>query len=116
LEGLVKSALDVSDGGLACCLAESAIGGGVGAIIELDTDQRPDIALFGEVPGLIVVTMPEQNLEHFGQLALDLPVMVIGRVGGDRLIIRMGGSDQVNIPLAQAAQAWESSLETMISR
>lgn len=116
LEGLIKSAHDVSDGGLACCLAESAIGGGVGAIIELDTDQRPDIALFGEVPGLIVVTMPEQNLEHFGQLALDLPVIVIGRVGGDRLIIRVGGSDQVNIPLAQAAQAWERSLETMISR
>lgn len=122
LEGLVKSAHDVSDGGLACCLAESAIAGGRGAVIELATsqggglqmDQRPDLLLFGEAPGLIVVTVAEKDLEHFAQLALDLPVSVIGRVEGDRLVIRAGGADQVNLPVEQAAQAWSTALENLI--
>ncbi|MEK6536682.1 MAG: phosphoribosylformylglycinamidine synthase subunit PurL, partial [Actinomycetota bacterium] len=122
LEGLVKSAHDVSDGGPACCLAESAIAGGWGAVIELATsqggglqmDQRPDLLLFGEAPGLIVVTVAEKDLEHFAQLALDLPVSVIGRVEGDRLVIRAGGADQVNLPVEQAAQAWSTALENLI--
>jgi len=114
LEGLVKSAHDVSDGGLACCLAESAIDGNLGASIELALDQRPDLLLFGEAPGLIVVTVAEKDLEHFAQLALDLPTQVIGSVGGERLVIRSGGADQVNLPVAQAAQAWKTALETQI--
>ena len=114
LEGLVKSAHDVSDGGLACCLAESAIAGGRGAVIELGTDQRPDLLLFGEAPGLIVVTVAKNDLEHFAQLALDLPVSVIGRVEGDRLVIRAGGADQVNLPVEQAAQAWGAALEALV--
>ncbi len=114
LEGLVKSAHDVSDGGLACCLAESAIGGGVGAAIELVSEQRADLLLFGEAPGLIVVTVAEKDLEHFAQLALDLPTQMIGRVGGDRLVIRSGGSDQIDLPVELAAQAWSTALETLI--
>ncbi|MDO8737055.1 MAG: phosphoribosylformylglycinamidine synthase subunit PurL [Thermoleophilia bacterium] len=130
LEGLVKSAHDVSDGGLACCLAESAIDGGHGAVIELassqasqgagdqrsglQADQRPDLLLFGEAPGLIVVTVEEKNLEHFAQLAQDLPAHVIGRVEGDRLVVQAAGVEHINIPVAQAAQAWGTALETLI--
>ncbi len=115
LEGLVKSAHDVSDGGLACCLAESAIDGGKGAVIELTSDQRPDLLLFGEAPGLIVVTVEEKYLEHFAQLALDLPTQVIGRVEGERLLIRASGADQIDLPVAQAAKAWGAALETLIT-
>jgi phosphoribosylformylglycinamidine synthase len=128
LEGLVKSAHDVSDGGLACCLAESAIEGGQGAVIELaasqsgpgslsgglKTDLRPDLLLFGEAPGMIVVTVEEKDLEHFAQLALDLPTQVIGRVEGDRLVVRAAGAEQINLPVALAAQAWGTALETLI--
>jgi len=124
LEGLVKSAHDVSDGGLACCLAESAIEGGHGAVIELaasqsgpsglQADQRPDLLLFGEAPGMIVVTVEEKDLEHFAQLALDLPTQVIGRVEGDRLVIKTAGVEQIYLPVTQAAQAWGTALETLI--
>ncbi|MEK7818057.1 MAG: AIR synthase related protein, partial [Actinomycetota bacterium] len=99
LEGLVKSAHDVSAGGLACCLAESAIMGGTGAIIDLKPGPRPDILLFGEAPGLIVVTVAERDLEGFAQLALDLPTEIIGRVGGKRLTISAGGPDLVDVPV-----------------
>ena len=114
LEGLVKSAHDVSDGGLACCLAESAIEGGIGAVIELESDQRSDLLLFGETPGLIVVTVGEKNLEQFAQLALDLPVAVIGRVGGDRVVVKTAGTEQVNLPVSQLEQAWKTALENLL--
>ena len=66
MKELVKSAHDVSDGGLACCLAESAIAGGRGAVqSSWPRDQRPDLLLFGEAPGLIVVTVAEKDLETF---------------------------------------------------
>jgi len=114
LEGLVKSAHDVSDGGLACCLAESAIDGSRGAVVELPSDQRLDLLLFGEAPGLIVVTVAGKDLEHFAQLALDLPTKVVGRVEGDRLVIAAGGKDQIDLPVAQASQAWRTALESLI--
>jgi len=114
LERVAKSAHDISDGGLACSLAESAISGGRGAVVELESDQRADLLLFGEAPGLIVVTVAEKDLEAFAQLALDLPKTVIGRVGGDRLKISMGGRDHIDIPLEQVKYAWETALETLI--
>ncbi|MBE0429544.1 MAG: phosphoribosylformylglycinamidine synthase subunit PurL [Thermoleophilia bacterium] len=117
LEGIAKSAHDVSDGGLACCLAESAIIGGKGAEVDISgvwPGGRPDILIFGEAPGLVVLTMEEKNLEYFGQLALDFPTRIIGRVGGRRMVIRMNGEDRVNIPLSGADRAWRTALETMM--
>lgn len=114
LERVIKSAHDVSDGGLACCLAESAIEGGLGAEIELSSDQRPDLLLFGEAPGLIVVTVAEKDLDAFAHLALDLPTEVIGRVGGERLMIKAGGREQIDIPVEQAARAWKTALENLV--
>ena len=54
--GAVASAHDVSDGGLACALAESAIAGGIGCRVDLDplVEERGgsgETALFGEGPG-----------------------------------------------------------------
>ncbi len=110
LEKLAVSAHDVSDGGLACCLAESAIAGGLGATVDLESNQRPDLLLFGEAPGLIVVTVAEKDLEHFAHLAMDLPVRVIGRAGGDRLVISSAGQERINLPVEEAARAWRGAL------
>ena len=58
--GSLTSAHDISDGGLACALAESCIIGGLGARIELPATLLelvdPDTALFGEGPGGFVVS------------------------------------------------------------
>ena len=51
------SAQDVSGGGLAVCLAESAIWGGIGADLQLAVAQAPAVALFGESPSRAVVTV-----------------------------------------------------------
>jgi phosphoribosylformylglycinamidine synthase subunit PurL len=54
-EGLVDSAHDLSDGGLAIALAECA-SQGIGASIELSTGLRPELALFHEGPSRILVS------------------------------------------------------------
>jgi phosphoribosylformylglycinamidine synthase II len=53
--GLAESAHDVSDGGLAVALSECCANG-IGASIELNTDLRPEIALFHEGPSRILIS------------------------------------------------------------
>jgi phosphoribosylformylglycinamidine synthase subunit PurL len=59
-EGLVESAHDLSDGGLAVALAECAFGG-VGARIELDSELRPDLLLFHEGPSRVLVSTAQPD-------------------------------------------------------
>jgi len=87
--GLVKSAHDCSDGGLAVALAESCIAGGIGANVHL-TDGLPPIAsLFGETQSRIVVTVTDKAAEELVSrlIAAEVPFSVIGSVGGERLVI-----------------------------
>src|SRR5690606_5251001 len=65
-EGLVRSAHDVADGGLAVCLAESAIFGGLGAEISLHRPDamRTDALLFGEAQSRIVLTVDSEAVER----------------------------------------------------
>lgn len=117
LEKLAKSAHDVSDGGLACCIAESAIAGGLGARIKITsevTDQRSDLLLFGEAPGLVVLSVTKDNLGRLEQLAPGFPMFAIGHVGGERLIFRAAGADAVDVSLTAAARSWGEALETMM--
>ncbi|MEZ4701881.1 MAG: phosphoribosylformylglycinamidine synthase subunit PurL, partial [Rhodothermales bacterium] len=70
--GLVESAHDVSDGGLAVCLAESTLhAAGLGADIDLQTEDgiRIDALLFGEAQSRIVLTAHAADEEKLGQIA-----------------------------------------------
>ncbi|RJQ43536.1 MAG: phosphoribosylformylglycinamidine synthase subunit PurL [Gaiellales bacterium] len=115
LEGKIKSAHDVSSGGIACCVAEAAIAGGAGADIELETDGlRPDLLLFGEAPGLIVVTVAGADADAFIAAAGDVPAQRIGRVAGGALRFRADGEELASMPVADAAGAWGSALEKIL--
>jgi phosphoribosylformylglycinamidine synthase len=102
--GLLSSAHDVSDGGLACALAESAIGGGVGVRADLQPLRErgcaPDEALFGEGPGGFVVSAERSALEQLG-------ATLIGEVGGESIEIA-AGERSISVPLADAERAWRS--------
>jgi phosphoribosylformylglycinamidine synthase len=56
-EGLAESAHDLSDGGLAVALAECSFGPNeVGALIDLDSDLRPEMLAFHEAPSRILIS------------------------------------------------------------
>ena len=102
--GEVASAHDVSDGGLACALAEAAIGGGVGCRVDLqDLRERgcsPEEALFGEGAGGFVVSGERGALEALG-------AHLIGTVGGSRIEIAAGDRSLI-VGLEDATEAFHS--------
>ncbi len=117
--GLVKSAHDVSDGGLAVCLAECALTARLGAEITLDADGlRLDAALFGEAQSRIVFTASHDD----GEMVQDTIVgtgaqaVPIGRVGGDRLRIDVGGSAIVDEPVRVLAERHEATIPAAMNR
>ena len=66
-ESAPTAAHDVSDGGLACALAEMAIAGGIGIDVDLDPlvelrGGSGETCLFGEGPGGIVLAVAERDL------------------------------------------------------
>lgn len=84
-KGLVKSAHDVSEGGLACALAECALGDGealLGVEVTLDDPLPTAALLFGEAQGRVLVSCDPKNAEKLQQLARDhgVPSRVIGTV------------------------------------
>lgn len=102
--GKLASAHDVSDGGLACALAESAIGGGVGCRADLQPLRErgcsPEEALFGEGAGGFLLSGERSTLE-------DLGAVVIGEVGGTTIEIAAGDRSLV-LGLGGAESAWRS--------
>ena len=86
--GLVSSAHDVSEGGLAVALAECCIAGGIGARVEVSD-------LFGEGPGGVVVSAPLASIDKLGEMAAESGFLRLGEVGGERGLLRaLERSDQ----------------------
>ena len=112
-DGLIASAHDCSDGGLAVAIAESCILGGLGFTDAFDISGRWDAALFGETQSRIIVSLPPQNLPHLQTLAddADVPIVYLGKVGGDT--IAMPGP--ITLPLTDAASAWQNGLADALS-
>jgi len=107
--GKLASAHDVSDGGLACALAESAIGAGSGCRIDLspliEGGAPAEEALFGEGVGGFLVSGERAALES---LATDrVEVLVLGEVGGETIELR-AGELSARVELSAAAAAWRS--------
>ena len=107
-KGLVNSAHDCSQGGLAVALAESAIAGEIGFGVDIPGDGRADGLLFGEGQSRIVVSLTEQKQADVRALAEEqgVPFAVIGRVHGEALEL----GDKVSIPLASAQDAWQNGV------
>ena len=110
--GLLQSAHDCSDGGFAVALAESAIGGNIGAQIGGTLGDRLDAALFGEAGARAVVSAAPEAVADLRALAekCRVPCVEIGAVDGDRLAI----VSTIDIPLTQAADAWENALPKLL--
>jgi phosphoribosylformylglycinamidine synthase len=110
--GLVKSAHDCSEGGIAVTLAESCIIGGIGATLALDDGLQPAASLFSETQSRIVVTVAPADTDALTDLLLthDVPYSVLGEVGGDSLVIE----DKADLTIAELRAAWEPTLAALV--
>jgi len=107
--GKLASAHDISDGGLACALAEASIGASIGCQVDLqhlrERGCSPEEALFGEGPGGFVVSGDREKLEALADDGVE--VLLLGKVGGGSVEIA-AGDRSLTLPLADAEQAWSS--------
>ena len=110
-EGLLRSAHDVSGGGLAVALAESAMAGGVGARVSVDAGRRDDEVLFGEGGGRMLLTVAgEAEATRIEELAAaGVHVRRLGEVGGETVAISVGGRS-VELAIDRARTAYEGGL------
>jgi phosphoribosylformylglycinamidine synthase len=126
-EGLVRSAHDCSDGGLAVALAECCVssqGMRRGAVVKLALDSlRRDALLFGESQSRIVLSVRPALAESLLNRAWDagVPAADIGRVGGDRLVIDVDKGQwsegcRIDLPIAQVHDRWAYAIERTLSR
>ena len=117
--GLLRSAHDIAEGGAAVALAEACVSGPdpVGAAVDLPAATALHLALFGEGPSRVVVSVPPEAERHFEQLMGEFRVSWrwIGQVGGDRLVIRAGGTPVIDLALAEGAKAWRSGFARHVS-
>ena len=113
-DGAATAAHDVSDGGMACALAEMAIAAGSG--IEADLDPLVELrggsgesCLFGEGPGGVVLGVYNDRVDVLLQAAekAGIGAFEIGSVGGDRLSLSAAERD-VSVTLGDAERAWRS--------
>ena len=109
-DGAVSAAHDISDGGLACGLAEMAIAGGVGVEADLDAlvEQRGcsgETALFGEGPGGFLLAGEREKLAALADDGVD--VFVIGAASGARVSIS-AAETEIEMALEDAERAWSS--------
>lgn len=116
-KGLVSSAHDCSEGGLAVALAECCISRKeemVGADIGdgLPSKIRPDALLFGETQSRIIISAPEESLSRIKQIAekYKIPLGVIGRTTKKK---NLRITSYIDLPLNKLRDTWNNSLEKL---
>ncbi|WP_438448112.1 phosphoribosylformylglycinamidine synthase subunit PurL [Gorillibacterium sp. sgz5001074] len=115
--GLVASAHDLSDGGLAAALAESCISGQVGAAVELASDLRADHLLFSESQSRILLTASAEKASALVErlAAAGVPVQRIGTVEGSALNVKVNGTPVLNTPVAKLEKVWKDAIPCLMN-
>jgi phosphoribosylformylglycinamidine synthase len=114
--GLLQSAHDCSDGGLAVALAESCFStlarAPIGAHVELESPLASAVALFSESPSRIIVSVDATNLAELERIAgsNNAPFAVIGRVTGTALRIHVNGEGLIALEVSELETAWRTAL------
>jgi phosphoribosylformylglycinamidine synthase len=112
-DGLLRSAHDAADGGIAVALAESALAAGLGVDVTLATDGlRADIALFGEGRGAVVAsaTVAAAAVLLGRAAAAGLAGARVGTVTADGRVRIACGDGRLDVATADAAHAHASTI------
>jgi phosphoribosylformylglycinamidine synthase len=115
--GLIESAHDCADGGLAVALVESALPGGVGLNVKLPRQELAlEFLLFGEDASRVVVSCDPIHLQRIQQVAEEYEVIadVLGETGPDRVEIAVDGQLVISASVQELREAYEGALERVL--
>ncbi len=116
-EKIIKSAHDISDGGLAISLAQSCILGGLGVICDLKTNTRADFALFGEDQSRIIVSLSREKLSSLEKISREegVQVTLIGEVVEKDFVISVNEEKVIDTDVDTIKNIYENSLEKLVN-
>lgn len=108
--GLVQSAHDCAEGGLAIALAESAFDKGFGLNV---TVSLPAAQLFSETQSRFVLSVAPDKQAAFEAL-VGAAATAIGEVTADGQIRMQAQDDAIEMPLAEAKLKWEEAIPCLM--
>jgi phosphoribosylformylglycinamidine synthase len=117
--GVIRSAHDCAEGGLAVALAECSFDTGLGAEANIPPVDGPTPAmmeistLFGESASRVLVSTAPERAEQLLAMAsaARVPATVVGRVGGNQIRVSIGGRVAIDESLVVAEQIWLTAIE-----
>jgi len=118
-EGLLRSAHDCAEGGVAVTLAECTFGTeGIGANADLPAVNAPAewiraATLFSESASRVVVSVAREHLAPLldRAKAFGVPAREIGTTGTGRISVLINGQSVIDIPVSEAESIWDGALE-----
>jgi len=116
-EGLVESAHDCADGGLAVALVESALPAGVGLSVGLPEQKLAlEFALFAEDASRVVLSCDPIHLRRIQEVAEvhDVFADVLGETGSDRVEVAVDSQPVISASVAELREAYEDALENVL--
>jgi phosphoribosylformylglycinamidine synthase len=125
--GLITSASDIADGGVAVALARATFAHSIGALVTIGpiADAPAAYSLFGETAGVAIVACPDAVVEKVRELVFayeDLNVFVIGMTTENRLRIELFPNtaiertpSPIDVSVAELYAAYSSTLETQLA-
>ncbi|TVQ05720.1 MAG: phosphoribosylformylglycinamidine synthase subunit PurL [Balneolaceae bacterium] len=108
-KGVINAAHDISDGGLAACLAEMAIFSGKGAVVTiLPLGKKVHEVLYSEAQSGVVVTLKSEQVSEFEKEAATrkIPAIKLGIVDRDTLSI----GTEIRLKVSELTGAYESAI------
>ncbi len=109
---MIRSAHDISEGGLFACLLESGMAQGLGFRINTPADVRKDAALFGEGQSRVVVSVSADLANLFEAEVSKLPFVRLGEVTADASVTIDGENWGY---IADWKEAYDTSLERLLT-
>jgi len=123
--GIINSAHDCSEGGLAVTLTESCISNlnkMLGAVIELDglknNDIRMDEILFGEAPSRIVISLNKDKVELLEEIAQkhSIAYTILGEVSGENLVVKDNRESIMDISIKELSNTWRNAIPRRLEK
>ncbi|MEK7868485.1 MAG: AIR synthase-related protein, partial [Candidatus Omnitrophota bacterium] len=121
--GLLRACHDLSEGGIACALAEMAFSGGFGIEAELKNctcnlanltrlETADTVALFSESNTRFIVEVRKKDKKAFEGLMKGIPIGLLGKVSGkkDFKVYGLSGKKIVDTSLDKLKEAWQKPL------
>jgi phosphoribosylformylglycinamidine synthase II len=112
-EHMIESAHDLSDGGLAVALAESAFPLSLGAEISLNSNGSfAEAMLFGEEASRVLITCDRKKAEDIKRTAVKWGLRAdrIGRTIPEKLEIKIDGNTVVSAAVSEMKEVWDTAL------